>query len=275
MQLAIIKVNYLTIEIPSQTHLLSLAGDVDGLDVVCLVAQFSDAKSAGGSLAAEAVLGEGLLVLPADGLPLLGGAARLDQRVLGQRSAGGVGQLAAGVAVANLALLADQGSDLGIGLAHLAAEGLAGAKAIHNGLHGAVGGQIPNASVVEEDELAAERTGETVGGSRRCHHIAHSWQQSCAGIGHRTRCVRAADHARVRLAEDAHLVRLILVGGDALASGIRAGRAGSGAVRAVPCAGSIGICDWSSCSAAGTASIAMQPIVSRCRSCTRSVDSAR
>jgi len=205
---------------------LGLAGDVDGLDVVGLVAQLPDAESAGGGLAAEAVLGQGLLVLPADGLPLLGGSARLDQCVLGQRPAGGMGQLPAGVAVADLALLAHQGRNLGVSLAHLAAERLAGAEAVNDGLHGAVGGQIPNAPVVEEDELAAERTGEAVGGSGRSHHVAHSGEESCAGVGHRPRCVRAADHAGVRLAEDAHLVRLVLVGGDALASGVRAGRAG-------------------------------------------------
>lgn len=158
--------------------------------------------------------------------------ARLHQRMLRQRAPRRMAQLPARLTIPDLALFAHHSRHLGVRLAHLTPQRLSLTEPIHDRLHRPIGGQIPGAQLVEEHQLAALRTrqridGRRTGGGRKQEAL----QVRCARIGARSRGGRrvrcATDDARIGLAEDADLVGLVLVGGDALGGTAAAGAAGA------------------------------------------------
>lgn len=155
-------------------------------------------------------------VIAAHRVPNQRRSARLHQRMLGQRSARRMAQLAAAIAVANLALFAHDGRHARLRFAHLAAQRFALAEPIHDRFHRSISGQIACARFVEEHQLPAHRTGQRVDGRSA---DGRRWEQQTVQIrraGVRARPRGATDDARVGLAEDADLVGLVLVAGAAL-----------------------------------------------------------
>lgn len=156
--------NAVEITISSRTHLLRFAHRSDRLHLVPAMAALVQTLLARRHFAHHTVHGQQLRMVDANRVANHRGTARLHQLVLGQWTARRMAQLAALLAVPNLALFAHDGRHAWIGGAHLTAQRLAFTEAIDDRLHGAIGGQIAGARLVEEDDLAARRTRQRVNG---------------------------------------------------------------------------------------------------------------
>lgn len=177
-------------------------------------------------LAHHTVHGQQLRMIDAHRVPDQRRPARLHQIVLGQRAAPRMAQLPALLAVPDFALFADDGRHARLRFAHLTAQRFALAKPIDDRFHRSIGGQIASARFVEEDDFPARGTRQREDGRSAGRREQQTLEVGRASV--RSGPGVAADDARVRFADNADLIRLVLVGGDALGGTGTAGAAVSG-----------------------------------------------
>lgn len=164
-------------------------------------------------LAHHAVHRQQLRMIDAHRVPNQRRSAGLHQIVLGQWATCRMAQLAALFAVADFALFADNGCNARLRFAHLAAQGFSFAKPINDRFHGSVRGKVASAGLVEEHNFTASRTRQRENGSPARRREQQTLEVGRTSVGARPRV--AADNARVCFADDADLIRLVLVRRDA------------------------------------------------------------